>query len=141
MIKQLNVFSENKPGKLEKITGVLAEANVNIKAMKISSAQDYGVLKFIVDDPDKGFEAFKKAGITASLKDVIAVEIPDRPGSLWETLKLLRPYNLNIDDAYGFSTGDKKAVIILEMSDPEAVEKILEKNNFNLLGSSKLYSL
>jgi hypothetical protein len=141
MIKQLNVFSENKPGKLENLAGILAEAKVNIKAMKISSAQEYGVLKFIVDDPKKGFESFKKAGITVSLKDVIAVEIADKPGSLWTTLRLLSPYNLNIEDAYGFTTADKKAVVILEIADPEAVEKVLERNKFNLLGSSKLYSL
>ena len=63
MVKQLNVFSENRPGKLEKITGVLADANVNIMAMKISSEDEYGVFQFIVDDPEKGFRAFKQAGI------------------------------------------------------------------------------
>jgi hypothetical protein len=40
MVKQLNVFSEKRPGKLEKITGVLADANVNIMAMKISSEDE-----------------------------------------------------------------------------------------------------
>ncbi|HUV79833.1 MAG TPA: ACT domain-containing protein [Candidatus Bathyarchaeia archaeon] len=82
MVKQINVFSENRPGKLEQITGVLAAANVNIIAVKISSDEEYGVLKFLVDDPEKGFRAFKQAGVTVSLKDVLAVGVENKPGNL-----------------------------------------------------------
>ena len=142
MVKQLNVFSENKPGKLEKMTGILADAKVDLRAMKISSSDAYGVIKFLVDDPEKGFEAFKTAGVTASLKDVVAVEVPDKPGGLHDLLALLSKNGVNIEDSYGFVIeNEKRAAIILELSDPVGIEKLLTKNRYSIIGSSKLYSL
>jgi hypothetical protein len=79
MVLMINVFSENRPGKLEQIIGALADANVNIKAVKISHSEDYGRkwFPFLVDD---GFRAFKQAGITVSLKDVLAVGVESKSG-------------------------------------------------------------
>ena len=141
-IHQLNVFSENRPGKLEQITAVLADANVNIKAMKISSDDEYGVFQFLVDDPEKGFRAFKQAGITVSLKEVLAVGVENKSGSLHRMLGILREGTIDVEDCYGFVVeSEKKAIIILEVDDPAAVRKILEQHGYSLIGSSELYSL
>lgn len=142
MVKQLNVFSENRPGKLAQITGVLTDANVNINAVKISSVEKYGILKFLVDDPEKGFRAFKQAGITASLKEVLGVELEDKPGSLHQMLSILNEDNIDIEDSYGFVVErEKKAIVVLEVTDSAAVKRILEQHNYRLIGSSELYSL
>nr|QNO51639.1 hypothetical protein JFJFMGFI_00038 [Methanosarcinales archaeon ANME-1 ERB6] len=142
MVKQLNVFSENRPGKLEKITGVLADANVNIMAMKISSEDEYGVFQFIVDDPEKGFRAFKQAGITVSLKEVLAVGVANKSGSLHHMLSILRKDDINVEDCYGFVVeSEKKAIIVMEVADSTAAGKILERHGYRLIGSSELYSL
>ncbi|MFZ2455132.1 MAG: ACT domain-containing protein [Candidatus Altiarchaeia archaeon] len=142
MVKQINVFSENKPGKLEHITKILSDAGVNIRAMKISSSDAYGVIKLLVDDPEKGFSAYKKAGVTVSLKEVLAVEVSDKSGALHQMLSFLAKNSVNIEDCYGFVIEDeKKAVIVLELDDPVGVAKFLEKNKYNIIGSSKLYDL
>lgn len=142
MVKQLNVFSENRPGKLEQITGVLTDANVNIDAVKISSVEKYGILKFLVDDPEKGFRAFKQAGIAASVKEVLAVEVEDKPGSMHQMLRILKEDNIDIEDCYGFvAERDKRAIIVLEVTDSAPVRKLLERHNYRLIGSSELYSL
>jgi len=142
MVKQLNVFSENRPGKLEKITGVLAGANVNIMAMKISSEDEYGVFQFIVDDPEKGFRAFKQAGITVSLKEVLAVDVANKSGSLHHMLSILRKDDINVEDCYGFVVeSEKKAIIVMEVADSTAAGKTLERHGYRLIGSSELYSL
>ncbi len=142
MVKQLNVFSENRPGKLEKITGVLADANVNILAMKISSEDEYGVFQFIVDDPEKGFRAFKQAGITVSLKEVLAVDVANKSGSLHHMLSILRKDDINVEDCYGFVVeSEKKAIIVMEVADSTAAGKTLERHGYRLIGSSELYSL
>jgi hypothetical protein len=140
MVKQINVFSENRPGKLEQITGVLAGANVNIKAITILSSERYGIFQVIVDDPEKGFQAFKQAGITVSLKDVLAIEVEDKPGSLHQMLRILRGDNINIENCYGFVV-ERKAIVVLDVSDPGAAKKILERHGYRLIGSSELYSL
>ena len=142
MVKQINVFSEDRPGKLDRITGVLADANVNILAVKISSDDEYGVFQFLVDDPEKGFRAFKQAGITVSLKDVLTVSVENKPGSLHHMLDTLRKDNIDIKDCHGFVAGrEKKGIIVLEVSDPTAARRILEQHGYSVIGSSELYSL
>lgn len=76
-------------------------ANVNIMAMKISSEDEYGVFQFIVDDPEKGFRAFKQAGITVSLKEVLAVGVANKSGSLHHMQSILRKDDINVEDCYG----------------------------------------
>ncbi len=68
----ISVFAENKPGRLEKITGVLAQADINIRAVKISDLGDFGVVKILVDDPDQACRALQAAGVLASQKGIIA---------------------------------------------------------------------
>jgi hypothetical protein len=142
MVKQLNVFSENRPGKLAQITGVLADANVSVNAVKISSVEKYGILKFLVDDPEKGFRAFKQAGVTVSLKDVLAVEVTDKPGSLHHMLSILGKENLDVEDCYGFVVeNEKRAIVVLELYDFAVAKRILEQHKYRLIGSSELYNL
>jgi len=142
MVKQINVFSENRPGKLEQITSILADVEVNILAVTISSDEEYGVVKFIVDNPEKGFRAFKQAGVTVSLQEVLAVAIEDKFGSLNQMLRILKKDNLDIEDCYGFAAGsEKKAIIVLTVDDSAAARKILEPHGYRLIGSSELYSL
>ena len=143
MIKQINVFSENRPGKLEQITSILADVGVNIFAVTISSDEEYGVVRFIVDNPEKGFRAFKQAGVTVSLKEVLAVTIEDKCGSLNQMLRILKQDNtVDIEDCYGFAAGsERRAIIVLTVDDPAAARKILEPHGYRLVGSSELYSL
>lgn len=142
MVKQINVFSENRPGKLEQITAVLANAEVNIFAVTISSDEEYGVVKFLVDNPEKGFRAFKQAGVTVSLKEVLAVAIEDKFGGMNQMLRILKKDDVDIEDCYGFVVeSEKKAIIVLTVDDPAAARKILEQQGYRLVGSSELYSL
>jgi hypothetical protein len=99
-------------------------------------------LKFLVDDSERGFRAFKQAGITVSLKDVLAVEVTDKPGSLHHMLSILGKENLDVEDCYGFVVeSKKKAIAVLELSDNAAAKKILEQHKYRLIGSSELYNL
>ena len=142
MTKQINVFLENRPGKLEQITGVLADAAVNILALKITSDENYGVFQLLLDDPEQGFRALQQAGMTASLTDVVAVEVQNIPGSLHSVLKVLREANVNIEDCYGFVIDKKKrAIIVLDVADRATARRVLEEQGYRIIGSSELYSL
>ena len=50
MVKQISVFLENKPGKLKELTDVLRENNINMRALSVADAQDFGIVRLIVDD-------------------------------------------------------------------------------------------
>ena len=83
-LMQISIFSENKPGRLTKITKVLAEEGVNILAINIASSDGFGVIRFIVDKCDLAAQKLRQKGFTVSLNEVLAIELVDRPGGLFE---------------------------------------------------------
>ncbi len=64
--KQLSFFAQNKVGSLGELSTALAKANINIKALSIVDDQDWGIVKLIVDDPEKTKKIFHKLGLTYS---------------------------------------------------------------------------
>ena len=81
LINQISVFLENKQGRLAKVTRVLGENNIDISALSIADTTDFGVLRLIVNQPDKAIEILQQHGFAASLNSVIAIEVEDKPGS------------------------------------------------------------
>jgi len=123
-IKQLSIFAENKPGKIERLSGILGENNINILAINITSMGDFGVLKFIVDKPEDAARLLKKDGFAATLNKVLGVELVDRPGGLNNVAKTLRENGVNVDNAYVFIPNSrKKAMLVIETKDIAKAKK------------------
>ncbi len=140
MAHQISVFAENKPGRIEKITRLLTEEKINIRAITISSANGFGVIKILPDQPKKGYDILRSNSIPTYLQEVIAVIIPDIPGGLHQISFVLNKYNLNIEDAYGFVVeSGKKAVLILQVENQPQAQEILENNGFQLLSDEEIY--
>jgi hypothetical protein len=134
MTEHLSVFMENKPGKLDSITKVLADAKVNLLGISVSSLGEFGVSKLLVDQPDEAYKALKEHHFTVCRRRVAVVIIDDEPGSLHKVLTLLATNKINVDDCYGFVIEtSKEAAIVLEIEEyPEAVE-VLRKHNLRIL--------
>lgn len=129
-LKQLSVFAENKPGKLQKITQALAEAGINILAINISSMGDFGVIKFIVNKSDEALQTLKSRGFTASLNEVLGIELQDRPGGLYEVVRVLGKHNVNVENAYIFVADSRqRSFLIVEVDDVQATRKTLQGEN------------
>jgi hypothetical protein len=139
---QLSIFAENKPGKLALVTGVLAKEKINIRATTISTADTFGVINLIVDDPKRAEVALSKAGMTVHLREVLAILIPDKPGGLDNLTQLLHQEGVNINNAYGFVLeGSKKAVFVVDVDQIQKTEKLLEKKGFETLNTEKLTAI
>ncbi|MBN2516745.1 MAG: ACT domain-containing protein [Deltaproteobacteria bacterium] len=139
MAYQLSVFAENKPGRLAKVTGILGKEKLNIRAISISTSDDFGVINILVDDPKRALTVLSKEGLTVSLKEVIAVLIEDKPGGLDKLVQLLAAENVNIENAYGFVLESwKRAVFVVDVDQLEKTQKLLKKNNFETLDASAL---
>ena len=138
-IKQISLFSENKPGRLAKVAGVLGQANINIRAFTIAESGDFGIIRLVVDQPDLAHTLLKKEGFTVSETDVIGIEIADEPGQLKETADLFAQGNINIDYAYAFIGHNTKAMLIVRVvSDLEKALDFLKSQNLKLLEISDL---
>ena len=81
-IQQLSVFLENREGRLDEVLSVLAGNDVNIVALSLADTTEYGMLRMIVSDPNKGKAVLRDNGITAMLTDVVALRVPHETGSL-----------------------------------------------------------
>lgn len=140
MAYHLSVFVANEPGKLEGITRALAERGLNIRAISVASSGQFGVVRVLVNDPDKGLEALKGAGFTAAKRRIMVALIDDRPGSMHDLLVTLKTSGVNVEDCYGFVMGEKAAIVFEVESSPQA-EKALGKTKIHLISDMEIYRL
>ncbi len=136
----LSIFAENKPGRLEHLTEILAEAKINIRAIKISDLGEFGVVKALVDDPDTAYNQLKEWHVSVSKKPIIAVIVEDQPGGLHRVLKLLSQHNINVEDSYGFVM-NQRGILVIEVADVPEVGQMLENSGLRLLSKEELYAL
>ncbi len=124
-IKQLSIFLENRKGRLKEVTQVLAEANVNIRALALAESAEFGILRLVVDNPEKARSVLSASGFTVKEQDVFAVEVPDKPGGFYQVVRLLTEADINIDYTYAFVGGRDSAILIFKVPD-NLFEKALE---------------
>jgi len=136
-VKLVAVFSENKPGQVAHFTKILAHANINIRWVAVASTGPFGVMKFLVSDPSMAYQALKHEGYVAKLVDVLAVEVPDKPGGLNAVAECLAQYNLNLDNASGF-IANNRAIMVLEVSDAVLASNILRRQGYRVLTQEEL---
>ncbi len=142
MAHQISVFVENKPGRIERVTEILAKAKVNIRAFTLSGTYEYGVMKLLVDKPKRGLDALIKQGIPADQREILAVLMDDRPGGLHRVAKILGRLQINIEDAYGFVIEDKKrAVMVIDVEKINEAKRVLKEEGIATLSDQEIYSL
>ena len=134
-IKQISVFLVNKPGTLKNMTSVLANNNVDLRAIAVSETKEFGIARIIVDDVINAVDLLKEADFVASINSVIAVEIPDEPGGLDKLLKIFADENVNIEYMYSFLIGDdsKSAGMIFRVNDSSSAEPKLVARGLKVL--------
>ncbi|MDO5843725.1 MAG: ACT domain-containing protein [Methanocorpusculum sp.] len=126
IIKQLSIFAENKSGKLAAIAKIFLDTGVSIHAFNIAEANNFGVVRAIVDKPEVAFERFAKENYALQYTDVLAIKMKDVPGGLYEVANLLGKLNINIEYAYAFRAGEYGALIVKVANPREAAVKIIE---------------
>ncbi len=131
-VKLLAIFAENKTGQLARVTGLLAEANLNIRWVSIASVETFGVIKLLVDQCDLAYQQLKHAGVPVSLVEVLAIEVADQPGGLFAVASSLAADNINVENASGF-VSNSRAVLLLEVKELAAARRILESKGLRLL--------
>ncbi|MDO5562654.1 MAG: ACT domain-containing protein [Synergistaceae bacterium] len=143
-VKQISVFLENKPGQLSDVTKVLAEKDIDMRALSLAEAAEFGIVRLIVSDPEGTAKALKDAGYICALTPVIAAAVPDRPGGLYSVLELLRTNDINLEYAYVFIAKKKDGaynIFHVADSEMERAMKVLAENGVTLVEQEELDSL
>jgi len=132
MLKQISVFLPNEPGILAKFTKVLMDKNINMRALSVAETADFGILRILVDKVDECIEILKKNNYLVTTTDVIAVDVPDKPGALYEISKILGDNSINIEYIYSTLVKDE-AIIVLRIDNIDKAVEVLKKKGVKLI--------
>ncbi len=139
---QVTVPTQNTPGKLAEVSGILARERINIRAITISSFGEHGFFNILVDDPKLAKKVLNKEGIRADLAEVIAVVLDDRPGGMNKLVQLLAEKGINIENAYGFVLeSNKTAIFVVNVSDLAETQKVLKEHKFKTISAEALATI
>jgi hypothetical protein len=138
-IPQISVFLENKSGRLASVAAALKGSGINIRALTIAESANYGVLRMIVNKPDDAIAALKIAGLMVRQNPVIAVEIDDREGVLYDIMLLCDKENVNIEYMYSFvEHAANKAILFLRFENTDTAAEMFIKNGYKLLSAEEI---
>ncbi len=139
-IHQISLFIENKPRQLRTPIRLLAEAGVNILTLSLADTQQFGILRMIVQDWRKAKEVLEKGGCVVNVTEVLALEVPDRPGGLDEILAVVEESGLNIEYTYSFTfRRGNRAVLVFRFEDTDAAIKAFQAKGINPVTSVEIY--
>lgn len=141
-VKQISVFVENAGGKLADITALLGENEINIRALSIADTADFGILRMIVQDPEKALYVLATNDVMVKATEVLVAEIGDKPAGLNKALAVLKDADIALEYLYAFATshGDK-AYVVMKTDKAEDAEEALTKGGVRVLSAKEVYAL
>ena len=141
ILKQISLVLANRPGELSKISDLLGDEGINVRALSAATESDTSVVRFVVDNPRKALSVFKSRGYQVTTHEVFAVETPHHPGGLNAVLKPLKEAGINVLFLYPFiGRFHDNAVLIIGVDRTEDAIAVLQKNYIPVL-KKELYSV
>lgn len=141
-IKQLSIFLQNRMGSLSKPLEVLTFADVNIRAMCMADTSEFGILRLVVDDPEKGKAALEENNFLVKITEIIGVEMTDTPGGLTTVLKVIKNNLIDLEYLYAFSHDKEgKAILLLHADNIDNLISVLSENNIPIVSAEEVYNL
>lgn len=133
-IKQISVFVQSKPGHLKRNLDIFQEAGISVRGFSCSDTGDYGIARFIVDDPERGLAVLQDRGAAVTLTDVVCVELVDKPGELARVFGVIADAGINLTYSYSLIA----TYIAFRVDDPSAVEDLLRKHEVRIIEQDEL---
>ncbi|HAE44500.1 MAG TPA: acetolactate synthase [Lachnospiraceae bacterium] len=137
--KQISVFLENKPGTLAEFCKVLQKNNIDMRALCVADAMDFGIARVIVDDVYETVTVLKDEGYVCQITKVLTVEMKDEPGALSDILAILGEKNINLEYTYAFLTRQRdKAYLVIKVADNKAAAELLSAHGVKVICQDEL---
>lgn len=141
-VEQISIFLENRAGRLEEVTRILAENQVSIRALSLADTSDFGILRLIVSDHEKAKKALKENGFTVGRTSVVAVEVDDHPGGLNQILQILSQGGVNVEYMYAFvQQSSKTAIIVFRFDKTDQAIELFGQKGIKVIPGDVLYNL
>ena len=141
-IKQLSVFIENKKGRMLEVAKLMGNHKIDIRALSVADTSDFGILRIIVNNPERAVEVFKESGYAVSLNDVIAISVEDKPGGLADAMQALYDNGIEVDYMYAFNARKaERGFVVMRTNNLERSIEALKSRGIDTLSEKKVYDL
>jgi hypothetical protein len=141
-ITQISIFLENRKGRLYDVCSLLGRSDVNIRALTVAETESFGVLRIVVDKSDLAIKLLRDNHFVANFTEVVAIEVPDKPGGLASILKIFADNDVNIEYMYGFvEKFSDKALLVMRFEDTDFAQQILAKHNIHVVAEKDIQVL
>ena len=137
IITQLSIFVNNEPGRLAAVASILKECNVNVKACNLAESTEFGILRAIVDNPERAYDDIRSRGVIVKKTDVIGVVMKNASGSLFDAADVLGKAGINIDYGYAY-TGNGCEALFVRVDEPVKAVDVLNKAGIRMIKGSEI---
>ena len=142
LVKQISVFLENSFGRLAEVSKTLGNSDIDIRTLFVADSSDYGVLRMILDKPEEAVTVLTEAGFTVSTTQVLAIAIPDTPGTLDQTLTKFSETGESMEYIYGFvGRKSSEAIMVIRVQNYDPVIKAFEEAGIRILKPEEVYGI
>jgi hypothetical protein len=122
---------------------VLGDAGIDILTMSLADTQQFGILRLVVKDWEKAKKVLEAAGVVVNVTDILAIDVPDRPGGIAWVLEAFEKANLGVEYMYALDAGRERgkfATLIFRVGDPEKASRLLCDAGVRLLSPEELFA-
>src|ERR1035437_608414 len=140
LIKQLSIFLENKSGRLNEVSQILAKAGINMSAFSVADTSEFGILRLIVSDPEQACKVLRENQFSVNLTDVVCLNCPNKPGALAKALQIISDNGVAIEYLYAYSMGES-ANVVLKPDNLDHCIKVLQEHKIELVKAGELYKI
>jgi hypothetical protein len=112
MHKDFVLIPDDEPGVLARLGEAAGNAGINIEGISAFTGQGRGIVHVLVPDAEHALQALSEAGLDVrAARDVLVIDVEDRPGALGEACRKLADADVNIEQAY-LATGTRLVVAV-----------------------------
>ena len=133
-VSQISVFLESEPGHLHRVLDAFVTAGVSVRGYSASDTGDYGIVRFIVDKPDKALAVLREQHAAATESKVLCVRLDDAPGELARVMGIMARCGINVVYSYSLIS----TYIALSVKDLARAEELLSREPVELIGQDEL---
>ena len=139
-VHQISIFVENKSGTLLRVLDLFKEAGVQLIASTISDTVEYGIYRIICSEPTRAYEVLRAAGISASMSEVFAITLDNRPGRAADAVRVITGEGIGISYLYSYLLGGQ-GILVFRTDDAARTEEVIRVHQLGVLDDEALMAL
>ena len=133
-VRQVSGFLDSRPGHLRRVLDAFEDADVNVRGYSASDTGDYGIVRFVVDDPVRALAVLTDIGAACSSSEVLCVRLDDEPGELARVMGVMADCGINVSYSYSLIS----TYIALSTPDLDRAEELLSGEPVELMSQADL---